>query len=88
MPDTTDYPYIRWWGKSIMGSDDHYIVLEIQQAKRDGAPQTALYPRFSASGAGGSSWFTIDMLTNPSTITRFIARFGFDPTSVKEGSHA
>jgi len=37
-----DYLYIRAWGK-LLGSFDYYIENEVCKARKDNAPQTAIY---------------------------------------------
>ena len=37
-----DYKYIRAWGH-MMGSKDYYIQDQIEQARKDKAPQDAIY---------------------------------------------
>lgn len=37
-----DYKHIRAWGQ-MMGSKKYYIDAQIEQARRDGAPQDAVY---------------------------------------------
>lgn len=38
----SDYPYIEAWGR-MMNSDPTYVWEQRQQARRDDAPQTAIY---------------------------------------------
>lgn len=40
----TDYKYIRAWGK-MSGSFPYYISGEVEKARRDNAPDTAIYRR-------------------------------------------
>ena len=39
-----DYKYVRAWGQSL-GSHGYYIEEQIANAKKDNAPQTAIYKR-------------------------------------------
>lgn len=45
-----DYKYIRAWGQ-MLGSFPSYIEGEVERAKRDHAPQTAIYRRQDGSWA-------------------------------------
>lgn len=45
-----DYAYIRAWGE-LLGSFPYYIEGEIEKARRDRAPQTAIYRRQDGSWA-------------------------------------
>lgn len=42
-----DYPYVRMWHK-LSGSYQYYITAQIELARKDGAPQTAIYKRSPA----------------------------------------
>jgi hypothetical protein len=55
-----DYMYIRAWGR-MMGSNQYYIDGEIEQARRDRAPQNVVY---QTDGV----WRTFDRVTKPNTI--------------------
>jgi hypothetical protein len=55
-----DYIYIRAWGK-MMGSNSTYTERVIDRARREGAPQTAIY--LSAN----DGWRTYEQITNPET---------------------
>jgi len=44
----TEYKYIRAWGK-LLGSMDYYIKGQIEQARQDKAPPTAIYRRHNGS---------------------------------------
>ena len=45
-----DYLYIRAWGK-MLGSFTSYIEREVEKARKDHAPQTAIYQRQDGSWA-------------------------------------
>jgi hypothetical protein len=42
MKPATEYRHIRAWGR-MMGSRDYYIQDQIEQARKDKAPQDAIY---------------------------------------------
>lgn len=47
-----EYPFVRGWGV-MMGSYPYYITAQVEQAKTDKAPQTAIYKR---SPIPGEDW--------------------------------
>lgn len=55
------YIYIRAWG-IMMGSNSDYIDGEIELAKKDNAPETAIFKR--------EDWHTYETITSPETKTR------------------
>jgi hypothetical protein len=54
-----DYLYIRKWGR-IVGSHDYYIENQVAKARRDNAPQNAIYKE-------DDGWKTIEDITNSET---------------------
>lgn len=68
-----DYPYIRAWGR-MMGSHSYYVDDQVEKARRNKAPQNAVYYNIN-------SWQTFDKVTNPHTIaviTRLVREAGQD----------
>jgi hypothetical protein len=55
---TFDYPFIAAWGRR-MGSMAYYVSDQRELARKDGAPQRAIY-----KGQDGR-WFTVDDITSP-----------------------
>lgn len=61
-----DYVYIRAWGQS-MGSFPNFIVGEVERARRDRAPETAIYQR------DDGSWATFEGIVAEDTRNRIAA---------------
>jgi hypothetical protein len=61
MSTQQDYPWIRVWGK-YLGSSPYYIDDQVAEARRDGAPQDAIY-----KDSDTEEWRTIDTITSPHT---------------------
>jgi hypothetical protein len=60
MKQTFDYPFIAAWGRR-MGSMAYYIADQREMARKDGAPQRAIYKD------QGGRWRTMDEVVSPQT---------------------
>lgn len=60
MSGTTDYKYIRAWGKHL-GSFNYYIDGEVLKARKDNAPQNAIYKNSKGN------WQTFDDIKSDNT---------------------
>lgn len=56
----SDYRYIRAWGK-LLGSYPYYIESQIEQARADKAPDTAIYRR------DDGTWQTFENIADETT---------------------
>ena len=56
-----DYPYIRAWGR-MLHSFEYYITQQVEEARRDRAPQDAIYRNHDTG-----SWVTFAAVTNEGT---------------------
>jgi hypothetical protein len=54
-----EYPFIQAWG-ARMGSFKYYIDGQVEEAKKDKAPATAIYKSHDTG-----KWRTIDDVSNP-----------------------
>lgn len=55
-----DYPYIRAWCR-YMGSFPYYVRDQLVEARRDKAPERAIYKRIGGPLTGElTRWFTVD----------------------------
>jgi hypothetical protein len=57
-----DFPYIRAWGR-MMGSNQSYIDAEVEKAREENAPPTAIYKN-SGNRVG---WSTYEDITREDT---------------------
>lgn len=67
MPTTQkqlDYLYIRAWGR-MLRSNSEYIAMEVEQARDDQAPETAVYRDFESG-----HWFRWEDITSTDTKTK------------------
>ena len=64
-----EYPFIVWWG-TRMGSLDSYISDQCREARKDGAPRTAIYRAY------GNGWSTIHGITSELAIEHLKRTFG------------
>lgn len=58
-----DYKYIRAW-ECIMGSLPYYLEMQLQKARADGAPKTAIYR------CNDGTWATFEEITDEYTKKR------------------
>ena len=56
-----DYPYIIKWG-ALLGSLPYYVKDQVAQAKKDNAPQNAIYKKHEEE-----TWVTTDDVTSIET---------------------
>lgn len=59
--DVQEYPYIVAWGR-MMGSFDYYIKMQIDRARDDKAPRTAIY-----KDRDTADWHTFENIKNNTT---------------------
>lgn len=59
---TADYPYIRAWNKVVFNSHGAYLQLQLQVAREEGAPHTAIYKR-TPSADVPAGWATVEGVT-------------------------
>lgn len=59
------YTFIKAWGR-MLGSSDHYINNEREQAEMDGAPTNAIYRD------SDGNWHTTDNIESIETLKRLI----------------
>lgn len=57
---SNDYHWIREWGK-LLGSHDEYIDRQVEKARRDNAPENAIYK------SNDGRWVTTDDVTSGET---------------------
>ncbi|HET7713883.1 MAG TPA: hypothetical protein VFK94_06610 [Patescibacteria group bacterium] len=62
MSNTEDYKWIRAWGR-LLGSRAYYIIDQVEQARKDHAPENAIYRK------DDGTWATTDDIT--SEVTRY-----------------
>ena len=60
-----DYLYIKAWG-ILLRSYKYYIDEEVDRAKKDGAPENAIY-RAKEGDCTRSNWITLDEIVDHST---------------------
>ncbi len=61
-----DYRYIRAWG-AMLGSDSSYIKEQVELARKDKAPQNAIYKKLTDKMKNNSTWKTTDDITREDT---------------------
>ena len=64
---TKDYPYLRAWCK-MMGSYDYYLQAQLEKARKDKAPEDAIYYRNFSQING---WVCFADVTNKDIIDIF-----------------
>jgi hypothetical protein len=66
MSKNNDYPCIRAWGQQ-MGSMSYYIDAQIEKARKDKAPEDAIYQRHEGSQPVPGVWARLSEVTSPET---------------------
>lgn len=70
-----DYVYIRAWGQTL-GSFPYYIEGEVEKARKESAPETAIYRR------SDGTWVTFEDIERQNTKQRILEIIG-DMTEVR-----
>jgi hypothetical protein len=75
-----DYPYIRAWGE-MLGSMSYYILEQVDMAREDNAPPTAIYKQSGYNEKGEWTeglWHTYEGITREDTkhyIDRLVEKY-------------
>lgn len=64
-----DYPLIRVWGYLIMGSYEYYVEMQLARARKDNAPQDAVYRNEDGT------WNRLDDIQNPMVKSQLVQRY-------------
>jgi len=64
MTKTQDYPYLRAWCRH-MGSHQYYTDMQLERAREENAPVTAIYR--DVDDEGKSHWHTFESISREDT---------------------
>ena len=63
-PEKLDYKYIRAWER-MMASFPHYLEMQLEKARTEGAPETSIYRR------DDGTWATFEDIKSENTKSRW-----------------